>query len=124
MSDFKAFLCPHHALLMDSDAGCALCVINFANAPDADAMTPDERVAEFDSHLTHVLTVPFETLHVRIVDLVGRDVFTHELGMNVDGLREECRLPERPRMPDMPAIIKQLTEAGVNVIVMQVGGDE
>lgn len=39
-----------------------------------------------------ILMVDFSTFHEGLEKLVGRPVFTHEMGLNVDGLRKEARL--------------------------------
>jgi hypothetical protein len=58
-------------------------------------MTGDERAAELSALMDRPLSRPFDLIHKRIEELVGRPVWTHELGLNRDGLIEEAR--NRPR---------------------------
>jgi hypothetical protein len=65
-------------------------------------MTGDERAAELSALLDRPLSRPFDLIHKRIEELAGRSVWTHEIGLNSEGLVEEAR--NRPRdTPLMPA---------------------
>jgi hypothetical protein len=44
--------------------------------------------------------VPFSLIHGRIEALVGRPVWTHELGLNWEGLCREARWKSRPATMD------------------------
>lgn len=75
---------------------CPTCVTSFEKRRDADGMTPDERVAEFDS-LCGPLEIPFSMLHQRIGELAGRAIWTHELGSSsIPRIREEIRARRCP----------------------------
>lgn len=58
-------------------------------------MTSDEREAEMRLW-RGPLEVPFDLMHERIEALVGRPVWTHELGLNYEGLCKEARWDDRP----------------------------
>lgn len=61
------------------------------------AMTGDERADELQHWFDSVLTVEFEKLHGRIEQLVGRPVFTHELGsVGTPNLVREARGQQHP----------------------------
>lgn len=65
-------------------------------------MTGDERAAELNHWGDTVLTVEFDKLHKRIEELVGRPVWTHELGTDgFTNLLREARTWEHP--PDLEA---------------------
>ena len=89
-------------------------------------MTRDERVAEFQ-HWTGtdtVLTVEFSKWHKRIEELVGRPVWTHELGtQGCEWLLEEVRSGKNP--DDLEAhVIGSLDQIAGNkpVIVARIDG--
>lgn len=74
---------------------CPTCLAEWENRRDASEMTPEERVAEFDSWDS--LEIEFAKIHQRIEELVGRPVFTHELGTSgVPYLHHEILTSERP----------------------------
>ena len=58
---------------------CPVCTERWENRQDASEMTAEERAAEFDS-LGPILEIDFDKLHQRIQELVGRPVWTHEMG--------------------------------------------
>ncbi len=72
------------------DSWCPICTANFENRRDAEAMTGDERAAEMELWFGP-LEVEFDLVHKRLEELVGRPVWTHELGLNSEGLIEESR---------------------------------
>lgn len=83
------YVCPKHQT--EQDSWCKRCMRDFKNRPAADTMTGDERAAELE-RWGGVLTIPFPKVHERIEELVGRPVFTHEMGSNhFDELVEEAR---------------------------------
>lgn len=57
-------------------------------------MSADEREAEMRV-LGETLEVPFGLVHGRIEQLVGRPVWTHEMGLNWEGLCKEARWASR-----------------------------
>lgn len=57
---------------------CPTCTAAFKHRRDATTMTAEERAVELES-LVGVLEIDFDKLHQRITELVGRDVWTHEL---------------------------------------------
>ena len=65
-------------------------------------MTLKER-AEFQL-FEPLLCMPFDIFHEAIEKTLGRPVYTHEFGLNVDGLRKE--LMEGKRAPTFEEIIK------------------
>lgn len=75
--------------------GCPKCLAEWHLRPEPHTMTPDEREAEMRSH-RGVLEVDFSMLHKRFEELVGRPVWTHELGLNWEGLCKEARWEDRP----------------------------
>ncbi len=79
---------------------CPTCVENFDTRRNADEMTGDERAEELKL-LYGPLEIPFDMLHKRIEGLVGRPVFTHEMGLNSDGLIEEARNRNHPTMEEV-----------------------
>ena len=61
--------------------------IEFSEAKMWESMTLRER-AEFQIQ-QQLLCMPFDKFHEAVEKTVGRPVFTHEFGVNVDGLKEE-----------------------------------
>lgn len=121
---FKPYFCPTHEVMIEEEGPCPQCMEMWPNLPDPQDMTPDERVEEFD-RLGMVLTVTFDMLHERLEALVGRSIWTHEFGLSWDRLREECRLEEREREPDMEKVIQPLIDLGKPVFLVGVSeGDE
>lgn len=54
-----------------------------------ETMSPAE-AAKFQLETSH-FTLPFDTFHRGIEELLGRPVFTHEIAMNFGGLQAEAR---------------------------------
>jgi len=97
---------------------CPRCTQGWNLRQAAETMTPDERVAELEL-LRGPLMIPFDKLHKRIEELVGRPVWSHELGLDYDGLIEEARGDREPvSMADIIGLLPQ-----EKVIVAIVGGD-
>jgi len=75
---------------------CPVCTEEWESRRDAAEMTPEERWAEFESW-GPILEIDFSKLHKRIEELVGRPVFTHELGTSgVPYLKYEILSGEHP----------------------------
>ena len=62
-----------------------------------------------------LLCMPFDRFHAAVEEALGRPVFTHEFGLNWDGLKKEL-LGERPA-PTMEQILEMIPEAKRIVIV-------
>ena len=69
-------------------------------------MTPRE-IAEFQMEQDR-LCVPFDVFHKAIEDALGRPVYTHEFGLNRDGLRKE--LNGEKESPTLEEIINLIPE--------------
>lgn len=92
----KTYDCDKHDSRRARTSYCPDCMEAFANRRDPNTMTGDERAAEF-RWWGEVLTIPFSDLHQRIEELVGRTVWTHEMGTSGIGrLIEEARTREHP----------------------------
>ena len=84
---------------------CPTCKANFPNRRPVDQMTVQERVAEFTS-IGSPLEYEFSLVHQRIQELVGREVWTHELTRTgFDQLVEEIRTAEHPSLGQIIAKI-------------------
>ena len=62
----------------------------FQGTPPARLLLPSQREEEMRS-LDGPLEIPFEMIHQRIEELVGRPVWTHEMGLNWEGLCREAK---------------------------------
>lgn len=65
------------------------------------------QIAEFQL-LQDRLCVPFDVFHKAIEDALGRSVFTHEFGLNYDGLIKELYGEKEP--PTLDEIINLIPE--------------
>lgn len=77
------FTCHFHGTVVDitpDTEGCPDCNAFLDNPPDPMMMTGAERRAELEAMWNGILTVKFERMHQRIEALVGRPVWTHEMG--------------------------------------------
>jgi len=86
---------------------CSKCTAEWPNRPDPARMTPEERVAEIQE-LWGPLEVEWSLQHARIEALVGRPVWTHELGLRSQEEFEQMareRTCEGPDMVDILSII-------------------
>jgi len=90
-----AYVCTYHPERGEMDEYCPLCIQEHEQRRDAESMTGDERAAELHRLCTGKLSRPFDMIHKRIEELVGRPVWTHEIGLRMEGLIEEAR--SRPR---------------------------
>lgn len=97
----------------DVESACPTCTTEWETRRDAAEMTPEERLAEFDSW-GPILEIDFPKLHQRIEELVGRPVWTHEMGTGGTAyLRSEILTGDHPsiegvfaKLPvDKPVII-------------------
>lgn len=64
------------------EAWCEHCQRDIAGRPKRDDMTTEERIAELKSFCEgngQYLMVPFDVMQMRIEELMGRPVWTHEL---------------------------------------------
>lgn len=64
-----------------------------------------------------LLCMPFSEFHRAVEEALGRPVYTHEFGVNLQGLKAEFEGKRGPA--SMPEILGQLTEIGKPVIVVQ-----
>jgi hypothetical protein len=98
----KAYTCGFHPERGEQADFCPACIQEHETRLSAESMTGDERAAELSALLDRPLSRPFDLIHKRIEELAGRSVWTHEIGLNSEGLVEEAR--NRPRdTPLMPA---------------------
>lgn len=94
----KEVTCPDHGSPLPP--ACPECV-SLMQRPVSE-MTGDERADELKHWGDTVLTVDFMDLHKRIEQLVGRPVWTHELGTDgLTNLIREARSQQHP--PDLEA---------------------
>jgi hypothetical protein len=97
------YKCPHHGT--EQDSACPQCVEEYQHLPDPATMTGDERAAEMERWLG-VLTLDFSDVHKRVEGLVGRSVWTHEMGeASAQALIDEARL--RPGRLDPDAVLNK-----------------
>lgn len=82
---------PHVRLLFKGQDWCPKCMEEFKNRRPADEMTGDERAAECQRLRSGRLSQPFSQIQTRFEELVGRPVWTHELGLCIDALIERAR---------------------------------
>jgi len=75
-------------------------------------MTPSEREKEFRSW--EKAEIEFDKIHQRLEELVGRPVWTHEFGLNWEGLIQEAK--DRPCKLDMNKVMESLVATGKPVI--------
>lgn len=90
----KTRVCHWCKALVVKEDWCPSCLETFFFRRAPELMSADEREAEFDS--LRWAEISFDMIHQRIEALVGRPVWTHELGMNFEGLKKECRWETRP----------------------------
>jgi ferredoxin len=95
---------------------CPTCTAEWEDRSDAASMSPEERVAEFESWGS-VLEIDFPKLHKRIEELVGRPVWTHELA-RPELLRHEILTGDHPTLEGVMAKLP----ADKPVIVVETDG--
>ena len=83
--------CHIHETSCEDNQSCPDCVESYEALPDADTMTGDERATELEAWCGP-LEIEFSLVHKRIQELVGRPVWTHEMGTSgMPRLMEEAR---------------------------------
>lgn len=83
-------------------------------------MAPLERLAAFDA-LPALLTMPFEYVHNRINELVGRRVFTHEMvSHNLENIRTEILGGQHPSLAQQISHVPK----GTKVIPVEMPGED
>lgn len=93
MADEPKAYCPEHGSPLPP--ACPGCGERMARP--VETMTGDERADELQHWGDTVMTVDFDKLHKRIEELVGRPVWTHELGSQTwPHLIREARTQEHP----------------------------
>ena len=80
--------------------------IELANSKFWENMTSRE-IAEFQIS-EDKLCMPFEIFHEALEKTIGRPVFTHELGLNLEGIREELFNGKNP--PSFEEVINLIPE--------------
>lgn len=99
---------------------CPTCTAEWEGRRDATDMSPEERLAEFRSW-GPVLEIDWPKVHQRIEELVGRPVFTHEMGTTgLPYLEHEIVTGTQPSMegvlaklpPGKPAVIINGADGG------------
>ncbi len=70
--------------------------------------TLDHRTIAIFQLFTKRLCMPFAVFHEAVEKTLGRPVFTHEFGMNVDGMKAEIYGHKEP--PTMQEIIEMIPE--------------
>lgn len=99
-------VCHLHGTTVEASASCPDCLAWYETKPDAASMTPDERAAEME-RWGGVLEIEFSLVHQRIEELVGRSVWTHEMGSrNYPALIEEAR--NRPGSISVDELLEKL----------------
>lgn len=115
----ETFTCRVHQVEIRTDGnGCELCIAAFPLREHAEAMTPDERVAELE-RLCGQVTMPVRMIFQRISELVGRPVYTHEIALAFDQLREEA-WSRTGEMPDEETVIARAELSGKPVVVVRI----
>ena len=85
---------------------CEYCVKAFENLPNPEDMTSQERVKEMKLWKGS-LEIPFSMLHERIEALLGRSVWTHEMGLNWEDLVVEAGTREHPNIASILDLIPE-----------------
>jgi hypothetical protein len=80
---------------------CPSCLTEFENRKPAASMSVAERVAALKA-IPEQLTIPFDSIHQWYTELMGRDVWTHELA-HPEQLIEELEQGERVSLGDVIA---------------------
>lgn len=89
----------------DLTEACPVCTEAWEDRRDATEMTPDERLEEFRSW-GGVLEIDWPKVHKRFEELVGRPVWTHELGTSgIPYLEHEILTGQHPTMEGVLAKI-------------------
>ena len=95
-------ICSYCGAVVPTNDWCQACVVGFSSRRPAEEMTPDERAAEM-RRFAGPVSIPFDLIHQRIEELVGRSVWTHEIGLDWNGLVAEAG--KRREAPTMDGIV-------------------
>jgi hypothetical protein len=96
--------CHIHGTTLGKHESCPKCLDDFENRPDAEQMTGNQRADEM-KRLDGPMEIPFSNVHQRIEELVGRPVWTHEIGLNWQGLVDEAANRSHPSMTEIIDLI-------------------
>lgn len=86
MSTRVCHWCGEH---VPKEESCPHCLAAWTSRKPARELTPGEREAE--ARTLEWAEVPFDLIHARLEELIGRPVWTHEFGLNWEGLMKEAR---------------------------------
>ena len=92
------YTCEKHNLAGLS-SWCPSCIAEFNGRMPACEMSISQRIVAFKA-LPEQLTIPFDSLHLWITELMGRDVWTHELA-HPEQLIEELESGESADIGDV-----------------------
>ena len=104
MAERDCHICGTHC---GENEACPKCTVDIPNRADPATMTADQRVAEI-RELWGPLEVDWPIQHARIEGVVGRPVWTHELGLRSQEEFEEMardRTCEKPDILDIVSLI-------------------
>jgi hypothetical protein len=112
----ETFTCGRHSevtIEVGSTEGCEPCLA-MLSIP-VESLTGDQRADEVASWLNLKLSIPFHNVHQRLEALVGRPVWTHEMGsLGADRLIEEARGTRT--LTSIDEVINDLRNTGKPVI--------
>lgn len=93
---------------------CPICIASFEHRRPADEMTGEEREIEM-RRVRGPLEIPFELVHQRVKELVGRPVFIHEMGSrNWQSLVDEASHRRHPTLQEVLELIPEEKRLVVN----------
>ena len=78
MNKNETYICPLCGRTISKMDMCTDCEMAFENRRPVASMTVSERLAELRGWFGPI-SIPFALIHQRIAELMGRDVWTHEL---------------------------------------------
>lgn len=84
---------------------CPNCLKEFENRKDVKDMTIEERVKEFESW--RYGEIYLDKIIDRLSELVGRPIFTHEIGLCWNELKEEIRTGNQPSLEEIIGVLPQ-----------------
>lgn len=87
----------HTATKGQKDGWCPHCLAELAAAPDPEALTVEEKLAEWD-RWCGPLWVPFDKLHERAEKLMGGPIWTHEFA-RPEWIRQRIEAGGRDKSP-------------------------
>jgi len=88
--------------------------IELAESKFWEKMTQQD-IAEFQL-FTPQLCMPFDVFHQALETALGRPVWTHELGLNAQGIKDELMLGKRP--PTLTEIMDLIPEDKRMIVVL------